>query len=29
MWALIISFVFDQSCKSILAGVVRHQYRWM
>jgi len=29
MWAIIISFVYDQSCKSILVGLVRHQHRWI
>jgi len=29
MWALILGLIYDQSCKSILAGLARHQHRWI
>jgi hypothetical protein len=29
MWAIIISFIYDESCKKFLADVTRHQHRWI
>jgi hypothetical protein len=29
MWALIISLVYNRSCRRIMAGLVTHQHRWM
>jgi hypothetical protein len=29
MWALIIGFVYEQSCKKYLADVTRYQHRWI
>jgi hypothetical protein len=29
MWTLIISLVYDQSCRKYLAEVVQHQHRWL
>jgi hypothetical protein len=29
MWALIISFFYDHSCKKYLADMGRHEHRWI
>jgi len=29
MWSLIISLLYEQSCKQYLADMLRHQHRWI
>lgn len=29
MWALIINLIYQQTCRSCLASMARHQHRWI
>lgn len=29
MWAFILNLIYDRACSKHLAGVARHQHRWI